>query len=112
LESYFLFPANLWKHKNHRRALEAFALFRERKSRNTMLVLTGHGAGWPELVHAFPGLPVRHLGYVRPEFLRVLYERATALVFFSLYEGFGMPLLEAFDAATLPACPRWAAMQC
>lgn len=101
---YFLFPANLWKHKNHLRLLQAFRLLRKRTGRDVTLVLTGYPAGWPELSAEFTDLPVIHLGYVRPEFLRVLMERATALVFFSLYEGFGIPLLEAFDAGTPVIC--------
>jgi len=66
------------------------------------------------LREAFPALPVRHLGYVRPQLLRLLMERATALVFFSLYEGFGIPLLEAFNVGTRslqqydePSGDRW-----
>src|SRR5262249_1979529 len=51
-----------------------------------------------------PGLPVRHLGFVRREFLHVLLQRARALVFFSLFEGFGIPLLEAFHAGTPVVC--------
>lgn len=102
---YFLFPANLWKHKNHRRVLQAFRLFRETCRKSDMsLILTGHPKGWSELSQEFLRLPVTHLGFVRPELLRVLYERARALVFFSLYEGFGMPLLEAFDAGTPVVC--------
>lgn len=101
---YFLFPANLWKHKNHLRLLKAFKLLRKRTGRDISLILTGHPGGWLELSRAFPGLPVTHLGFVRPEFLRVLLERARALVFFSLYEGFGIPLLEAFDAGTPVVC--------
>jgi glycosyltransferase involved in cell wall biosynthesis len=101
---YFLFPANLSKHKNHRRLLQAFRLLRERTSREISLVLTGHSAGWSELSKEFLDLPVIHLGFVRPELLRVLLERAHALVFFSLYEGFGIPLLEAFDAGTPVIC--------
>jgi|GEM_PF-313537 len=102
--AYFLFPANLWKHKNHLRLLQAFQRFREGASREITLILTGHPEGWSELSKQFPDLPVRHFGFVRPEFLRVLLERASALVFFSLYEGFGMPLLEAFDAGTPVLC--------
>jgi len=101
---YFLFPANLSKHKNHRRLLEAFRLLRERTRREISLVLTGHPTGWLELSKEFSDLPVIHLGVVRPELLRMLLERARALVFFSLYEGFGMPLLEAFDAGTAVIC--------
>ena len=101
---YFLFPANLWKHKNHHRLLQAFRLLRERTRRDVSLVLTGHPSGWQEMSKPFADLPVIHLGFVRPELLRVLMERARALVFFSLYEGFGIPLLEAFDAGTPVIC--------
>jgi glycosyltransferase involved in cell wall biosynthesis len=101
---YFLFPANLWKHKNHHRLLQAFKLFKNRTEREVRLILTGHPEGWPELSQQFPGLPVTHLGFVRAELLRVLFERARALVFFSLYEGFGIPLLEAFHAGTPVLC--------
>lgn len=103
-EEFFLFPANLWKHKNHLRLLQAFRLLRERTGRDVSLILTGHPAGWPELAASFADLPVTHLGFVRPELLRALLERARALVFFSLYEGFGIPLLEAFDAGTPVVC--------
>ena len=41
---------------------------------------------------------------LRPALLRRLLEGARALIFFSLYEGFGMPLLEAFDAGTPVLC--------
>lgn len=101
---FFLFPANLWKHKNHRRMLEAFRLLLREKNHPIELILTGHPSGWAELSEEFSDLPIRHLGFVRPEFLRALLERARALVFFSLYEGFGIPLLEAFDAGTPVIC--------
>ena len=101
---FFLYPANLWPHKNHRRLLEAFALFLEQAGRPVELVLTGYPEGWPELARVFPGLPVRHLGFVRSSLLRVLLARARALTFFSLFEGFGIPLLEAFAAGTPVVC--------
>jgi glycosyltransferase involved in cell wall biosynthesis len=97
---YFLFPANIWQHKNHRTLLEAFARFQSATGGSFQLILTGHPAGWEALRESVPSKGVLHLGFVRPELLRVLLERATALTFFSLYEGFGMPLLEAFDAGT------------
>ena len=103
-EEFFLFPANLWQHKNHRGLLRAFRLFMENTGSNVRLVLTGHPEGWQELAKEFPDIPVANLGFVRPELLRTLLERARALVFFSLYEGFGIPLLEAFDAGTPVLC--------
>ncbi|WP_161685566.1 glycosyltransferase [Thermoanaerobaculum aquaticum] len=101
---FFLYPANLWPHKNHRRILQAFAVFHKRKARDIELFLTGDPTGWAELRAEFSGLPVRHLGFVRPSFLYALLKRAQALVFFSLYEGFGIPLLEAFDLGTPVIC--------
>ena len=101
---FLLYPANLWPHKNHRRILEAFGQALAARDRPAELLLTGHPAGWETLAKDFPGLPVRHLGFVRRGFLQVLLARARGLAFFSLFEGFGMPLLEAFAAGTPVAC--------
>lgn len=101
---YFLYPANLWPHKNHRRILQAFELFLGRCRRPMSFIFTGHPNGWAELRRAFPRLSIQHLGFVTPQFLRALYEGARALVFFSLFEGFGTPLLEAFSARTPVIC--------
>lgn len=101
---YFYFPANLWAHKNHRRLFEAFQVFLRKSEATIELVLTGHPEGWEKLKAEFPDLPIRHLGFVRPGVVQLLYRNATALVFFSLYEGFGMPLLDAFAAGTPVIC--------
>jgi glycosyltransferase involved in cell wall biosynthesis len=101
---FFLMPANLWPHKNHRRALQAFERLVRNSGRALEFILTGHPDGWSELRAEFPDLPVRHLGFVRAPFLRRLYEQAAAVAYFSLYEGFGMPLLEAFAAGTPVLC--------
>jgi glycosyltransferase involved in cell wall biosynthesis len=101
---FFLYPANLWPHKNHRRVLQAFDLFRRRTGLDMEFVLTGDPDGWSELRRDLGEVPVRHLGFVRPAFLYALLRRARALVFFSLYEGFGIPLLEAFEVGTPVLC--------
>jgi len=101
---FFLFPANLWPHKNHERLFEAFRHFRDRTGSPAELALTGSPTGWPELRARHPDLPVRHLGYVSAPHLRLLYERALALAFFSRFEGFGIPLLEAFASDTPVLC--------
>jgi glycosyltransferase involved in cell wall biosynthesis len=104
-QPFFLFPANLWPHKNHRRLLAALARFRQRHpDRPVELVLTGDPAGWPELQAEHATLPVRHLGFVSKRLLAELYRRAVALVYFSQYEGFGIPLLEAFSFGTPVLC--------
>jgi glycosyltransferase involved in cell wall biosynthesis len=103
-EPFLLYPARPWPHKNHARLFEAFALVR-RERPDLRLVLTGGGD-----FGAVPdGVDVR--GLVAPDELLSLLRRASALVFPSLYEGFGQPPLEAMacgcpvacsDAASLP----------
>ena len=107
---FFLYPANLWPHKNHPRVLQAFTRFLERTDRPMELILTGCPDGWNDLRKQFPTLPVRHFGFVKPALLRRLFLKTKALVFFSLYEGFGMPLLEAFDAGAPVACGNTTAL--
>jgi glycosyltransferase involved in cell wall biosynthesis len=97
-EPFLLYPARPWPHKNHARLFEAFALVR-RERPELRLVLTGggHGPG----PHP-PGVEVR--GLVSAEELVRLYRRAAALVFPSLYEGFGAPPLEAMACGCPVAC--------
>src|SRR5205085_3826300 len=85
---FLLYPARPWPHKNHARLFEAFAQLRRGRP-ELRLVLTGEGDfGTPP-----DGVEVR--GRVSRDELVGLYRRATALVFPSLYEGFGMPIVEA-----------------
>jgi glycosyltransferase involved in cell wall biosynthesis len=88
-EPFLLYPARPWPHKNHARLYEAFARVRAQRT-DLRLVLTGVGhdpATLPE------GAETR--GGVSTDELVSLYRRASALVFPSLYEGFGLPPLEA-----------------
>jgi glycosyltransferase involved in cell wall biosynthesis len=104
LPGFFFMPANSWEHKNHRRLFEAFAAARPRLPAGMALVLTGANPLGAGLTAGFEHLPIIHLGYVNREHLPILYQRATALAFFSMYEGFGMPLLEAFQHGLPVAC--------
>ena len=88
-EPFLLYPANPWPHKNHARLFDAFT--RLRRSRPELrLILTGTGL---ERLTPPEGVVVK--GRVSREELASLYRRASALVFPSLYEGFGQPPLEA-----------------
>jgi glycosyltransferase involved in cell wall biosynthesis len=94
---FVLYPANLWPHKNHERLVKAFARVPER---DLELVLTGRTYGRLEPLTELArrngvGDRVRHLGYVDPQQVPALYRAARAVVFPSLYEGFGGPPLEA-----------------
>jgi glycosyltransferase involved in cell wall biosynthesis len=99
-EPFVLYPAKTWPHKNHVRLLEAFALLRKERP-ELRLVLAG---GDP--LPAQDG--VEQVGRGSPAGLVSLYRRASALVFPSLYEGFGQPPLEAM-ACGCPAAVSSAA---
>ena len=98
---FLLYPANPWPHKNHERLFEAFR--RARQSRPELrLLLTG--TGLERLGRVPQGVEVR--GRVSREQLAELYRTASALVFPSLYEGFGQPPLEAMASGTPVAVSR------
>jgi glycosyltransferase involved in cell wall biosynthesis len=89
-EPIVLYPARPWPHKNHTRLFEAFAGLRETRPQ-LRLVLTG---GALDRLEPLPE-GVENLGLVPAEHLASLYRRAACLAFPSLYEGFGLPVLEA-----------------
>ncbi|WP_374619238.1 glycosyltransferase [Devosia sp.] len=103
-DRYFYFPANLWPHKNHRRLFEALRLALPDLPARTGLVLTGNAEGLAAMLDGFEDLPILHLGYVTREQVAALFQGAEALVYFSLFEGFGMPLLEAFHHGVPVLC--------
>jgi glycosyltransferase involved in cell wall biosynthesis len=100
---YLLYPARPWPHKNHARLYEAFARIR-RDRPELRLVLTGAGD--------FGALPagVEARGRVSGEELVDLYRGAAAVVFPSLYEGFGMPVVEAMACGCPVACSNAASL--
>jgi glycosyltransferase involved in cell wall biosynthesis len=104
-DRYFFSLATDYPHKNLSGLLEAYALLRERWREGAApeLVLAGYALGdrkgkGPASNGFVRG--VTFLGPVSAEKLRVLYQHAEALVFPSLYEGFGLPPLEAMASGT------------
>jgi glycosyltransferase involved in cell wall biosynthesis len=98
---FLVYPANPWPHKNHERLFEAFRRVRQRRP-ELRLVLTG--TGLERLRNVPEGVDVR--GRVSRDELAELYRTASALVFPSLYEGFGQPPLEAMASGTPVAVSR------
>ncbi len=96
---YFLFVGTLEPRKNLVRLAVAFHRLLQRGYRDHDLVLAG-SVGWEaeEIINTL-ALPagaghIRRLGYVPGPDLPYLYQAAFALVYPSLYEGFGLPVLE------------------
>ena len=110
LPDHFLYyPANNWPHKNHAVLFEALRSGEPQIDRSLHLVLTGaevEGAEpWASVIRA-SGLEdrVRYLGYLPAEDLPGLYALSRSLVFPSLFEGFGMPVVEAMRAGCPVIC--------
>jgi len=96
-ERYVVYPANLWPHKNHDLLVDALA---QVEDRDLHLVLTGQDYGRGDALRARArrmGVEgrVRHLGFLAADDVPALYRGASAMIFPSLYEGFGSPPLEA-----------------
>lgn len=96
-ERFVIYPANLWPHKNHERLVDALAA---QPDRELALILTGQTWGRLERLmdrarEKGVAERVRHLGYVDARAVPAVYRAARAMVFPSLYEGFGAPPLEA-----------------
>ena len=106
---FFFFPAHGWPHKNHGRLVAAFGLIVKDLPADVRLVFTGkpfppdHPARAALVDHGLEKRVV-HLGYRSPLEMRALYGGALALVFPSLFEGFGMPVAEAMIAGCAVAC--------
>ena len=104
-DPFVLYVGNIRPHKNVERLIEAFALVRTGPLANTKLLIIGDEISkYPTLRRAVHEgklhKHVRFLGYVGGDTLAALYRLATVFAFPSLYEGFGLPPLEAMASGT------------
>jgi glycosyltransferase involved in cell wall biosynthesis len=108
---YFFYPANDWPHKNHGRLLEAYAAYRRSAGERAWdLVLSGYFAREREIKDVIGKLGIEGachiLGHLETVDQVAVFRGAGALVFPSLYEGFGIPILEAMALGVPIACSR------
>lgn len=101
-QNYLLMVGTLEPRKNHLTAVRAFADHRQRHRDSTLRLVLAGSPGWryrrvlDEITRLDLQDAVIRLGPTPPARLRWLYLHARALLFPSLYEGFGLPVLEAF----------------
>lgn len=95
-ETYFLFIGTLQPRKNIQRIVQAFAAWQRRYPDSGLGLVLAGGKGWlydPAWVRDTPNV---HLpGYIDEADKGALLQGAFALVFPTLYEGFGFPVIEA-----------------
>ncbi len=107
---YILYAGNIRPQKNIPRLIEAFAVVRAELAshpvyRELRLVIIGdeiskHAAVRRAVIQTRTQASVRFLGFVPFDTLRAFYEGAEVFTFPSLYEGFGLPPLEAMACGT------------
>jgi glycosyltransferase involved in cell wall biosynthesis len=102
---FVLYVGNIRPHKNLVRLIEAFAELRARGFDDLKLLIIGDEISkLPALRRAVHSHKlhkhVRFLGYLEDETLAILYRLAAVFVFPSLYEGFGLPPIEAMASGT------------
>ena len=104
-EPYVLCVGTIEPRKNLRRLVEAF----RRATTEHVLVLAGP-EGWDSEFLSQYDDAVHYLGFVAPERLPSLYHFAAAVIYPSLYEGFGLPLFEAMCSSAVVLASRTSSM--
>jgi glycosyltransferase involved in cell wall biosynthesis len=102
---YILSVSEQLPHKNLVGLIEAFAIFREKHGNEYQLVIAGRAhSDYPEPHRKVWELSLSDVvvftGHLPDDQLGPIYGSATMLVFPSLYEGFGLPILEAMVQGT------------
>jgi glycosyltransferase involved in cell wall biosynthesis len=102
LESpYILAVGNIHPRKNLGRLLEAYERLRNRRTDTPPMVWAGvERWGSDQLLQRARALGVKMTGRVAAQHLPAVYRQATIMVYPSLYEGFGLPPLEAMACGT------------
>lgn len=107
-QQYIVYPANFWEHKNHKLLLNAFAMY-VHQNKDLKLVLTGNPLEQTEYYKSL--LKAMNIseyvvitGYVTNEELYSILKNAKGLIYPSLFEGFGIPVVEAMHLHKLIAC--------
>jgi glycosyltransferase involved in cell wall biosynthesis len=100
---FFFYPAVTWPHKNHEIIIRALHLLKTQHGRTLEVYFTGASTEFRAKLHEMArelGVAdqLHYLGFVTPEELQSVFASATAMVFPSKFEGFGLPILEAFHA--------------
>jgi glycosyltransferase involved in cell wall biosynthesis len=111
---FLLYAGNIRPHKNVPRLIEAFAVVRDQLAGHPvykdlrLIVIGDQISQYPSVRHATiksrVEQAVRFLGFVPFDTLRCFYEAASAFVFPSRHEGFGLPPLEAMASGTPVVC--------
>ncbi len=102
-ERFFFYPAATWPHKNHEAILRALHILKSERGTAPDVYFTGSSTDYRRTLERVAhdlGVfeQVHFLGFLTPGELQSVFSVAWAMVFASKFEGFGLPILEAFHA--------------
>lgn len=102
--------------KNHIRLIEAFEQFKLNNDSGHQLLLVGADWNGAELIRARAAQSpvkddIRFLGFVPPDTLPLLYRACDLMIYPSLFEGFGFPILEALACGAPVICSNTSSMR-
>jgi len=108
-DQYIIYPAQTWPHKNHVKLLEALAKLRDEAQLCIPLVLTGRHTEFVSTIrktaaHLRLQEQVHFLEFVTPAELSGLLTMSRAMVFPSRFEGWGLPIVEAYSMGIPVGC--------
>jgi glycosyltransferase involved in cell wall biosynthesis len=100
---FFFYPAVTWPHKNHEVIIQALQILKQDYGYKTPVYFSGKPTSHRKRLDALARTlgvanQIHFLGFVPPDDLQAIFAAATAMVFPSKFEGFGLPVLEAFHA--------------
>lgn len=108
-DSFLLYVGNAYPHKNLERLIDAFSHLQKRYQRLHLILVGKHDFFYKRLIEYAKEKNVSRVlfpGFVPDSELGNLYARAKAYVFPSLYEGFGLPPLEAMARRVPVICSK------
>ena len=107
-KKFIIYPANNWLHKNHKSLIIALKIL-DKRGKYIPCVFTGsllNGMNdWEQVVKLKGNINnLHHLGRLSRAELSWLYRHASILVYPSLFDGFGIPIVEAMESGLPIAC--------
>lgn len=100
-DQYIVYPANFWEHKNHKLLIMAFSMY-TKNNKNAKLVLTGNVLNKQEYYNdIIQKMKLEKniiiTGYLEENQLYSILVHSKGLIYPSLFEGFGIPVVEAMQ---------------
>ncbi|MCR4555733.1 MAG: glycosyltransferase family 4 protein, partial [Alphaproteobacteria bacterium] len=110
-QKYFIFCSSWWKNKNHLNLMNAFNKFAQKNSDIKLILVGKHPDTFKSRpIQKFSSDRVIITGFVPDEELGILLKNALAFIHPSVYEGFGMPIIEAMANGIPVACSNVASL--